>query len=120
MSPPGPNTWTLNIQPLGRFHPHRHFLLARSTLPQQCGSFATYRRLSCARRHRFGVLHALKRGLHDGSVRALLNGRVHPELNAELNAMSDDEFAAIIGAGTASAGGRSRRRARGRSRTCPK
>jgi hypothetical protein len=27
---------------------------------------------------------------------------VQPELNAELNAMSDDEFAAIIGAGTAS------------------
>jgi hypothetical protein len=45
--PPGPNTWTLNIQPLGRFHPHRHFLLDRSTLPQQCGLFATYRRLSC-------------------------------------------------------------------------
>jgi hypothetical protein len=27
---------------------------------------------------------------------------MQPELNAELNAMSDDEFAAIIGAGTAS------------------
>src|SRR5260370_31842639 len=31
--PPGPNTWTLNIQPLGRFRPHRGFLLARFTLP---------------------------------------------------------------------------------------
>src|SRR5215475_10183767 len=31
--PPGPNTWTLNVQPLGRFRPHRSFLLARSTLP---------------------------------------------------------------------------------------
>jgi hypothetical protein len=31
--PPGPNTWTLNIQPLGQFLPHRSFLLARSTLP---------------------------------------------------------------------------------------
>jgi hypothetical protein len=30
--PPGPNTWTLNIQPLGQFRPHRGFLLARSTL----------------------------------------------------------------------------------------
>ena len=30
---PGPNTWTLNIQPLGQFRPHRSFLLARSTLP---------------------------------------------------------------------------------------
>src|SRR5262249_2227052 len=33
MSPPGPNTWTLNIQPLDQFRPHRGFLLARSTLP---------------------------------------------------------------------------------------
>src|SRR5262245_60037738 len=31
--PPGPNTWTLNVQPLGRFRPHRSFLLARSALP---------------------------------------------------------------------------------------
>jgi len=31
--PPGPNTWTLNIQPLGQFRPHRGFLLARCTLP---------------------------------------------------------------------------------------
>ena len=31
--PPGPNTWTLNIQPLGQFRPHRSFLLARFTLP---------------------------------------------------------------------------------------
>ena len=31
--PPGPNTWTLNIQPLDQFRPHRGFLLARSTLP---------------------------------------------------------------------------------------
>ena len=30
--PPGPNTWTLNIQPLGQFRPHRGFLLARPTL----------------------------------------------------------------------------------------
>src|SRR6516162_3783676 len=30
--PPGPNTWTLNIQPLGQFRPHRGFLLAPSTL----------------------------------------------------------------------------------------
>ena len=30
--PPGPNTWTLNIQPLGQFRPHRGFLLARFTL----------------------------------------------------------------------------------------
>ena len=30
--PPGPNTWTLNIHPLGQFRPHRGFLLARSTL----------------------------------------------------------------------------------------
>jgi hypothetical protein len=30
---PGPNTWTLNIQPLGQVRPHRSFLLARSTLP---------------------------------------------------------------------------------------
>jgi hypothetical protein len=30
--PPGPNIWTLNIQPLGQFRPHRGFLLARSTL----------------------------------------------------------------------------------------
>jgi hypothetical protein len=42
--------------------------------------------------------------------------------DAELNAMSDDEFAAIIGAGTAS--GRPEAEAdderEGRSRTCPK
>jgi hypothetical protein len=46
---------------------------------------------------------------------------VQPELNSELNAMSDDEFAAIIGAGTAS--GKPEAEAddeRGRSRTCPK
>src|SRR5262249_13482060 len=30
--PPGPNTWTLNIQPLGQFRPHRGFLLARPRL----------------------------------------------------------------------------------------
>ena len=30
--PPGPNTWTLNILPLGQFRPHRGFLLARPTL----------------------------------------------------------------------------------------
>jgi hypothetical protein len=29
---PGQNTWTLNIQPLGQFRPHRGFLLARPTL----------------------------------------------------------------------------------------
>jgi hypothetical protein len=28
----GPNIWTLNIQPLGQFRPHRGFLLVRSTL----------------------------------------------------------------------------------------
>jgi hypothetical protein len=33
--PPGPNTWTLNIQPLGQFRPHRGVLLARSTLPSR-------------------------------------------------------------------------------------
>src|SRR5262249_28688270 len=31
--PPGPNSWTLNIQPFDQFRPHRGFLLARSTLP---------------------------------------------------------------------------------------
>ena len=31
--PPGPNTWRLNILPLGQFRPHRGFLSARSTLP---------------------------------------------------------------------------------------
>jgi hypothetical protein len=31
--PPGPNTWTLNILPLGQFRPHCGFLLARCTLP---------------------------------------------------------------------------------------
>src|SRR5262249_56752664 len=31
--PPGPNTWTLNIQPFDQFRPHRGFLLSRSTLP---------------------------------------------------------------------------------------
>ena len=31
--PPGPNTWTLNMEPLDQFRPHRGFLLARSTLP---------------------------------------------------------------------------------------
>jgi hypothetical protein len=31
--PPGPNTWTLNILPLGQFRPHYGFLLTLSTLP---------------------------------------------------------------------------------------
>jgi hypothetical protein len=31
--PPRPNTWALNIQPLGQFRPHLGFLSARSTLP---------------------------------------------------------------------------------------
>src|SRR5262245_65444900 len=30
---PGPNTWTLNIQPLGQFRPHRGFLLTLPTSP---------------------------------------------------------------------------------------
>ena len=30
---PRPNTWPLNIQPLGQFRPHCGFLLARFTLP---------------------------------------------------------------------------------------
>src|SRR5262249_17978372 len=30
--PPGPNTWTLNILPLGQFRPHCGFLLTLSTL----------------------------------------------------------------------------------------
>src|SRR5215468_11277301 len=29
---PRPESWTLNIQPLGQFRPHRAFLLGRSTL----------------------------------------------------------------------------------------
>jgi hypothetical protein len=47
--PPGPNTWTLNIQPLGRFHPHHHFLLARSTLPSSVARLQ-YRRCPSVRR----------------------------------------------------------------------
>ena len=31
--PPAPNTWTLNILPLGQFRPALGFLSARSTLP---------------------------------------------------------------------------------------
>jgi hypothetical protein len=31
--PPAPNTWTLNIEPLGQFLLHRGFLLAQATLP---------------------------------------------------------------------------------------
>jgi hypothetical protein len=34
MSPPGPNTWTLNILPLGQFAPHCDFLLTLSTSPR--------------------------------------------------------------------------------------
>src|SRR5262252_1179777 len=32
--PPGPNTWTLNIQPLDQFRPHRGFLLRSASLCQ--------------------------------------------------------------------------------------
>jgi hypothetical protein len=36
---PGPNTWTLNIQPFDQFRPHRGFLLARSTLPSSVAAY---------------------------------------------------------------------------------
>ena len=82
--PPGPNTWTLNIQPLGRFHPHRHFLLARSTLPQQCGSFATYRRLSCPPASTICRCIAARSssGRRAGLTRAPLRGGSHGRLPA--------------------------------------
>jgi hypothetical protein len=38
-SPPGPNTWTLNIQPFDQFRPHRGFLLARFTLPSSVAAY---------------------------------------------------------------------------------
>jgi len=39
--PPGPNAWTLNIEPPGQFRPQRGFLLTRFTFAQQCSALAT-------------------------------------------------------------------------------
>ena len=87
--PPGPNTWTLNIQPLGRFHPHRHFLLARSTLPQQCGSFATYRPLSCPTASTIcRCIAARTGGRRAGLTRALARRRSHGPLVISWSATS--------------------------------
>jgi hypothetical protein len=44
---PGPNIWTLNIQPLGQFRPHLGFSVSPIHIVQQCGQFATYRPVSC-------------------------------------------------------------------------
>src|SRR5262249_49072196 len=44
---PGPNIWTLNIRPLGQFRPHLGFSVSPIHIAQQCGPFATYRRVSC-------------------------------------------------------------------------
>src|SRR5215472_16928663 len=45
--PPGPNTWTLNIQPLDQVRPHYGFQLSPIHIVQQCGLLATYRPVSC-------------------------------------------------------------------------
>src|SRR5262249_18728316 len=44
---PGPNIWTLNIQPLGQFRPHLGFSVSPIHLVQRCGQVATYRPVSC-------------------------------------------------------------------------
>ena len=44
ISPP-PNTYRLNIQPLGQFRPHRGFSVSPIHIAQQCGPLATHRRI---------------------------------------------------------------------------
>ena len=41
--PPGPNTWTPNIQPLGQFRPTPRLSVSPTHIAQQCGPLATYR-----------------------------------------------------------------------------
>src|SRR5215813_1031188 len=41
--PPGPNTWTPNIQPLGQFRPTPRLSVSPTHVAQQCGPLATYR-----------------------------------------------------------------------------
>jgi len=45
--PPAPNTWTLNILPLGQFRPAPRLSVSPIHIAQQCGLFATYRPVSC-------------------------------------------------------------------------
>src|SRR5262249_32687860 len=45
--PPGPNTWRLNILPLGQFRPAPRLSVSPIHIAQQCGPLTTYRRASC-------------------------------------------------------------------------
>jgi hypothetical protein len=46
---PGPETWTLNIPPLGQFRPAPRVSVSAIHIPQQCGPFATYRCITACR-----------------------------------------------------------------------
>src|SRR5262249_57127046 len=76
--PPGPNTRTLNIQPLDQFRPHRGFLVSPIHIAQQCGPLTTYRRDQAARKGAVG----------SGQVRQILNVSVSARATASIRELN--------------------------------